>query len=244
LNLFPAPDIEAELYLRDNKEFLGNDLHYEQEEVQLIRELVKPNDLCFDIGANIGYFTILLAKISRYVYAFEPEPENFRLLIKNIAHNKLEQKTYPLMTAVGLTTELGDLYKCSTNHGMHRMYESKWCEKTPIPVSVIALDQEFRGLLPNFVKIDTEGYELQVIMGMSKMLIKAQPKILMEFHPLSLMEQGGDDTPECLFNLLVYLGYNIYLAPDINNKLNYATLHYRTNDSMGGQNIVCIPSRS
>lgn len=246
MNRYYVDDIGGHLWLRDETDVFGlvQTGHYETEEAQTIKKLVKPNDLCIDIGANIGYFTVLMAKIARYCYAFEPEPENFRLLIKNIAENELEMKTYPLMTAIGMITGLGELYKCPSNHGMHRLYPSKWCENTSIPVSIISLDEEFRGLLPNFIKMDTEGYELQAILGMKTMLIKAQPILLVEFHPETLREQGGESTPRDLFETIEAMGYGIYLAPDIKNRLNYATLHYKTNDSMGGQNIVCIPLRS
>lgn len=241
-----VPDIDGTLNIRDQNDVFGlvQTGHYEPEECQVIKDLVEKNDLCFDIGANIGYFTVLMAKISRYVYAFEPEPDNYKLLLDNIIENNLQSKVHPLMHAIGLNNSVGEMYKCPTNYGMHRLYESKWCEHVSIPVSIIALDSEFRGLIPNFIKMDTEGWEYQALLGMTTMLIKAQPKLLIEFHPPTLIEQGGPATPANLYNFLKHLDYDIYLATEIGNDIDFDTLFAKTNDEMGGQNIVCIPSRN
>src|SRR5688500_12606743 len=60
---------------------------YKYQETKLIKKLAKKHTV-LDIGANIGYFTLLMAKQAKQVYAFEPEPRNFHILQKNIKLNK------------------------------------------------------------------------------------------------------------------------------------------------------------
>ena len=65
-------------------------LDYERLQTKLIKDAVKPSMTILDIGANIGYYTLLAARClhgSGHVYAFEPEPFNFRLLATNVKKN-------------------------------------------------------------------------------------------------------------------------------------------------------------
>jgi hypothetical protein len=79
MQLIDIPSIGGKLYIRDETDCWGliQNGVYEPEETELIKKLVKPNDVCIDVGANVGYFTVLMAKLGAYVYAFEPEPSNF-----------------------------------------------------------------------------------------------------------------------------------------------------------------------
>jgi predicted O-methyltransferase YrrM len=60
---------------------------WEPFESALVRRLVRKEDIAVDLGANIGYYTLMIASCARKVYAFEPEPESFALLSKNVALN-------------------------------------------------------------------------------------------------------------------------------------------------------------
>lgn len=60
---------------------------YEPIETQLVKQYVKAKDCVVDVGANIGYYTLLMAKQRAIVHSFEPEPKNFALLKKNVELN-------------------------------------------------------------------------------------------------------------------------------------------------------------
>ena len=93
--------------------------------------MVKSNHTVLDIGAHIGYFTIIMAKQAKQVYAFEPEPRNFHTLQKNINLNELSNvKLYN--RAVAEHNYKTTLHLCHTSSGMHRLYPSMWCKESTI----------------------------------------------------------------------------------------------------------------
>ena len=179
------------------------------QEIQLIKQYVNKDSICLDIGANIGSFTVFLSGIAKHVYAFEPEPNNFKQLQENTKHlDNVEIFDIALSHKLGYET----LYTCPTNTGMHRMYKSKWCEggeQIKVPVSTIDITFILNHFTPtiNFVKIDVEGFEYNVIMGMMNIIKRDHPTIMMEWHPPSLIEAGTN--PEDLYSFMIHrLGYN------------------------------------
>jgi hypothetical protein len=133
------------------------------------------------------------------------------------------------------------LYVCNSNHGMHRLYPSKWCGES-IPVLTTSIDDfyAFRGIERlDFVKIDVEGYELNVLHGMGITITKHLPKMLIEFHPATIREKGDD--PYEIYRFLKHVGYKISLAPSTES-ITFDELYKKTNDNEGGQNIFCSPT--
>ena len=73
--------------------FLSITSEYEGNETELVKREIKEGDLVIDVGANIGYYTLIFAKLvgeKGKVYAFEPEPRSFKLLKKNVEENKYQ----------------------------------------------------------------------------------------------------------------------------------------------------------
>lgn len=243
MKLYDVPQIDGQLYLRDETDLWGflQNGKYEPEETELIKKLVKPNDICLDIGANIGYFTVLMAKQCKNVYAFEPEPTNFHYLELNVQLNRLTnvELIKKAVSNLPTTTDIMNaipLYLCSKSHGMHRIFESKHCDKEPLWVHNFRLD-DFRFHVFDFVKIDVEGSELGVIKGMFDIIKENHPTMLLEFHPPTIHEYGAD--PRELYYLLKGLDYDIRLVPNIDETISYEDLYARTNNESGGQNILC-----
>jgi len=84
----------TKMYLHENDKYISKDiaLHYcwEPEESEFLKNYIKKGMNLVDIGANIGYYTLLFSKWTGdqgKVYAFEPEPENYKLLVKNVKAN-------------------------------------------------------------------------------------------------------------------------------------------------------------
>ncbi len=204
---------------------------YEPVETTMIKKLIKPNYVVLDIGANIGYFTLMMAKQSKQLYAFEPEPRNYQTLQKNIEFNHLENVhlyNYAIAEVSGITT----LHLCDTNRGMHRIYESQFCKEGTVNVETIAIDDLIE--YADFIKIDIEGAELGALKGMKRLLKKHHPILLMEFHPPSIIEYGVQ--PRDVFDFVVEMGYLVEI-PNV-GPVTFEQLE-KLSIEKAGTNILC-----
>ena len=85
--------------------------------------------------------------------------------------------------------------------------------------------------------MDIEGAEYGALKGMIELLKRYKPLIIMEFHPLSIIEYGVD--PRKVYDFIKKLGYTIRLIPNITQPLTYEELYVLTSDPSGGRNILC-----
>jgi FkbM family methyltransferase len=156
---------------------------YEPELAQRIESHLRPGDWFVDVGANMGYFTLLAAKIvgrDGLVVAFEPSPGNLNLLTQNIALNEVSNV---LVVASALGDETG-LMRLTVppfyNNGVSTLRASQngaattpaWVQRFE-DVPVLAAERERIAL----VKIDTEGLEPNVLRGMSNFLNGSSPRL-------------------------------------------------------------------
>ena len=156
-----------------------------------------PGDTLVDVGANIGYFTVLGAKIvgeAGRVYAFEPDPEAFATLQRNIRLNGLTNVTIENKAVSNEPGEL-ELFLATENKGDHRIFQASGGQRESVTVETVVLDDYFAGRETeiNFVKIDTQGAEGVIVDGMNRIL-KSNPqlRIAIEFSPWHLREFGFD----------------------------------------------------
>lgn len=202
---------------RNNSTGLSSGQIYEPEVTLTAKRLIKTGDIVIDIGANIGYYTLLFAKLvgnDGKVYAFEPDPDNFTLLKKNVEINGykniiLEQKA--------VTNKNGtiNLYLSETNFGNHKIYNSNE-KRRHIEVECIKLDdyanKYFKNKKVNVIKIDTEGAEYSVIEGMTSTLQNNDIKLLTEFYPyvMKTFMKTFDMVPNDYLNILSKNGFEIH----------------------------------
>lgn len=166
---------------------------FETAEVALVSELVKPGHVVVDVGANIGYYTLLFSRLvgdAGKVIAFEPDQNNAALLLRNLADNGCwNVKVHQVATSAHKT--MLRLYKCAVNNGMHRTYDSICCTTNYQSITAVPLDLVLEGEPRiDFIKMDIEGYEFFALQGMQKLLVEHLPKILVEFSPFALIEAG------------------------------------------------------
>lgn len=173
-------------------------------------EMLKPGDIAYDIGANIGIHTVFMAKKvggNGKVVAFEPETTNYEALISNINLNGLNNITL-VKVALGDKAETGNLYvKKRIGKGTVSLIESSesnFCEKVEVmPGDVLV--QKDNLPIPKAAKIDVEGYEYPVIKGLQKTLSdKVCQMVCCEIH--SNLFPGGTN-PETILSLLKSLGF-------------------------------------
>jgi FkbM family methyltransferase len=166
---------------------------WEKLESKVIKKYVKEGDIVLDIGANIGYYSLLLAKLvgkNGKVYAFEPDPDNFYLLKKNIEANGYEN-IIPVQKAVSDKNEKLKLYLQKENFAGHSLRHND--SLNSIEVDSIRLDDFFKNKSKdiNFIKMDIEGAEGRALKGMRKLLGKNKKiKIVSEFCPNMMMGCG------------------------------------------------------
>jgi FkbM family methyltransferase len=175
-----------------------------------LAKYVNKNSVCVDVGANIGYWTLLFSQLGKKVYSFEPDDYNFSMLDLNCRTNNCNNVVLS-QVAVGEENSFTNLYHSNQCTGMHRIYKSKWCTDTYKQVPMIKLDGIVREKV-DFIKIDVEGSELGVLRGASKIL-ENKPIIYMEYDYDSVLEYGANHAD--IFELLK--DYNI--TKSINNLL-------------------------
>ncbi len=179
-------------------------------EVNLLGRLCRAGMSVLDIGANIGFHTLLFARAvgpSGRVWAFEPDPGNFDTLREN-----LELNPYRNVTAVqaGVGTETGSafLYR-SPFHFDHRTYRTRESERG-VPVEVVSVDEFLPpGQRIDLVKMDIQGAEGMALRGMRR-IIASNPGlvILMEFWPEGLRK--AESPPEAVLSGLEGLGFRLF----------------------------------
>jgi FkbM family methyltransferase len=174
-----------------------------------LKRLVKPHSIIFDVGANFGFYSLLLAATNdcEHVFAFEPESETFKRLKKNIALNGLEKsvKAIPL----GLSDIRGPA-RLSTEDGNSG---ASFIGPAGQPIQVETLDgfcsiNSIERL--DFLKIDVEGHEMHVLAGGTEMLARCKPLMLIEINPNAL-ERSGSSAFE-LGMKLRQMGYTLLIS--------------------------------
>ena len=221
-------EVEGHKIFLDDKDSLRLSINgsFEEFETETLKKIIKEGDVVIDIGANIGYYTLLFAKLvggKGKVFAFEPDPDNFQLLKKNVEINGYQNV---VLERKALSNKNGKtkLYLCDFNRGAHRIFESELCKKS-IEIETVRLDDYFSKLHLNepisFIKMDTEGSELGVIEGMRSILQENKDmKIMTEFAPFSIKEYGRK--PEELMNVLTENGFKLYVLHKRNKKVEIA----------------------
>jgi FkbM family methyltransferase len=193
---------------------VGRHIHdgsYEPGVTAVLMRYVKPGTLVVDIGANIGYFTMLLASLvepTGLVVAVEPNPENIKLMEASRRVNRFGHVLI-IQAAAGRHTGLLSLNVSYSNGTTGELSDDLIAIFASHPVPCFALD----GLLPkdrpiSLVKIDAEGAEFNALIGLSQTIDRDHPVIVSEFSPGALPGISRCSGPEYL-RFLIEKGYRI-----------------------------------
>ena len=175
-----------------------------------LENFCKPGMHVVDIGANIGLYTLLLAKQvgeTGHVWAFEPDQGNAAMLRHNVTANGYSNVTV-VSRAVGATSGQGILYLCDAHHGDHRIFQGQG-HRRKIPIEIVALDDFFLpGQRIDLIKIDVEGVEEMVLTGMQRILRDNRGLVIfMEVCSRELVPDGC--SPEKTLKDLQVLGFQL-----------------------------------
>ena len=156
---------------------------HEFEEMSFLLHFLKPADTFYDVGANVGSYTILAAGVCRAsVLSFEPVPKTYNFLKGNISVNNVEELVTTFMAAVGSAKGSISFTK-SFDTVNHVVVPNTNDEVDLINVPVISLDEIKTDNIPALIKIDVEGYETEVIKGMEELLqTRALKAIIIELN--------------------------------------------------------------
>lgn len=221
---------------------------YSPFETKMLRSLIKPNMRAVDIGAHIGYFTVMMADLAGEggrVFAFEPEPKNFELLSKNIALNRFSNVSLHNL-ALGDKSGERELFTDNFNLGNPSFARKNIPRESTgegIDVSVKTLDE----ILPageqiDFIKIDVQGAEALALAGAKQTLGRVKAMIV-EFWPYGLRNVGSD--PLNFLQGLTEQGFSLYVISEAKKEFKKKTpeelLNVANNrpEGKGWADIIC-----
>jgi FkbM family methyltransferase len=196
------------------------DDNYEPSETKFVMSRLRAGDVVLDIGANIGWFSLVAARaIGRHgmVHAFEPRSEPAAMLKRTIADNDLRDQIIVWELALSDTWERARLgwSKDSMSTG-----DSFVLPDGPTPdhhefawVRSAILDELLPDVTPDLIKIDVEGAEPRVLSGAKNAIKRKKPVIVSELLPYFLRVVSGVTAAQYIA-LLGELGYSCYLLED------------------------------
>jgi len=202
----PAQGIWLHLNPRTGRDYFNGDVEPEVQAV--LRKYLRPGMTVYDIGANIGFFSLLAARLvggTGRVTAFEADPEIAARLRENVVRNQgapisIEEK------AVWCSTDPVSFARAdaevSPDRGLGHVIDNDSEDSPPgaIRVEGVSVDEYVRrSAAPDFIKCDVEGAEVEVFRGAERLLKERGPVILCEMH--------GEENRQTLLKIFAGLGY-------------------------------------
>lgn len=196
---------------------------WEPFETSLVLSLLRPGDVFVDVGANVGYFSVLAASMvgpRGAVFAFEPDPDNCRLLRANAELNDLGHCITVVEAALADATGDGQLFLSEDNLGDHQVYAGT-DPRHSVPIALLHGSQFLAQRLQrlDLLKVDTQGSEFQVLSGLMPLLqeLPQPPRIIIELTPHSLRAAGASG--RALLELLATLRQPMWIIDHIEGRL-------------------------
>ena len=206
------------IYIDKNDTVVSESLIYfnswSEPEVKLLKKHLKKGQVFVDVGAHIGVFTLTAAKLvgpKGHVYAFEPNPNSFKLLKKNVKANKFKNVTLFNMAVTDKVSKTS-LYVNNQNTGDTRI-SKPGIPSRKIKVETTNLDRVLKNTKVDFMKIDVQGAEMLVLKGAEKVLVKNKKmKTLLEVWPYGLnkLKTSGKN----LIKMISDMGFKVYSVSD------------------------------
>lgn len=167
---------------------------------QTLQYLLKSGQVFFDVGAHLGYFSLLARNLigsSGQIFAFEPTPDSFSLLRRNARYDNIHASRLAVWSErTNLTFNLyGQRFSAYNSFFAPRVspiYQSRLRQQT-VRVETISLDEfaEERKTCPHLIKIDAESAEMQILRGARRLLIAFRPALIVEVGDLDIPGAAG-----------------------------------------------------
>lgn len=224
--------------------FLGE---YERAVTRLVTSLVKPGDTCLDIGANIGWYTTLLARVvggAGAVHAFEPVPDVFARLVENWRLNDAPSNVHLNASALGTSAGTAELHVfAGLPEGHSSISTLGRADYATVPCPMTTLDAYLHengvGRV-DFIKMDVEGAELQCLEGAGRVFEQDVPPVWMIEMALATTSTLGYGPNDLIEFMRARADYRFYAIDE-------GTASLRSIEGFGpadvGANVLCVPRR-
>lgn len=190
---------------------------YERDTVNALKKVLKPGMTFVDVGAHVGFYTLLAARLvgaQGRVYAFEPNPGIFHMLTRNVEENGYQDIVRLIPKAVSNREGKARLFVPEGESGEATLFPSSGGKGQDIEVESTTLDSFFaQEAWPNvdLIKVDVEGAEVEVLEGMRELARKSKGlKLIVEFNPGNQIRSHGSHAK--LFDALIALGFCKFYA--------------------------------
>lgn len=200
-------DIKYKIRLKSTDKALIHEIHSENI-YQITKKDISDNAVVIDIGAHIGIFSIFAASQTENItiYSFEPEPDNFQLLLENIKINHLENKICPFNLAVSNTNIPRKLIRSAASLTAHSLFVNKFPEdeiKDSVEVNCTTLSDIFeinKVKKCDVLKLDCEGEEYNILLNAPDKILSKIVIIRAEYHD-GLTKYTHEDLVRVLKNI-------------------------------------------
>lgn len=216
---------------------------FEEKETEYVKKVIKPGQVCFDIGGSFGWYTILLSKLvgeNGQVYVFEPVPENYDALLKNIEIN-LCKNVLPNKLAIGEKNGKRELFipdvGVSGSFALHN-YDKRFDVVNSDITSIDYYCEKNKVSKINFIKADIEGAELLMLKGCVNTIKRFAPIFFLEVQEKSTNLFGYK--PKEIFDFLFSLGYESYYVSD---KAKLIKFNDYLLSKLPDNNFIFLPSK-
>lgn len=203
------------------------------------KQLINPSDYVLDIGANIGFHTMYFAELcgpEGLVFAFEPIQLNYAALLDNLSLNSFSQ-IRTVNAALGNENREIDIHidPSATNPGAYNLVTegkkntSITCFKGDHYLESVAVKKI------NFIKIDVEGYEYEVLKGLRQTILRSRPSIIFEYDRNYQLKMNAD--AGLIFDFFNELNYVLYYVDGYGIKKPF-----RYDEHIPGAEIIALPN--
>lgn len=203
------------------------------------KKIIKSGDIILDVGANIGFHTLYFAELTGNkgkVYAFEPIPVNFKALTNNIQLNNFPQ-IVSVNKALGNTNTFMDIHidNQDQNPGTFSILDIGLKNTT---IECVKGDDYLKQQGVNkvdFIKVDVEGFELEVFKGLARTITQFSPIIIFEYD--ANYQSEINENPKELFHFLSNFGYQFFAIDGYGNEKSVSIL-----EDFTASEILALPA--
>jgi FkbM family methyltransferase len=181
---------------------------FEERELDWILARTAGDAVVWDVGANIGVYTVLLAKAAAdgHVVAFEPTPDTLVRLHANLARNNIGNVTVEPV-ALSDTTGTATMRILADAAGGNSLDDTGTSPGPQVPVTTADAFHATGGIAPHVVKVDIEGHEPQFVAGARRILAQARPTLLLEVNGATFLH----DAAQCVaWERMVAFLFDVY----------------------------------
>jgi len=234
--------------LRDMDWAFNNGIYYEINVEYWLNKILKEikDPILYDIGSNYGYYSVIFSSITKRIYSFEPVGDTYKILRRNIKCNKLPNvQLFNIALSDKKETTFINVYSSSGNNSMFKReipvdHPTKYLKKIKIKTDTIdSLIKEGIISVPNIIKIDVEGAELNVLNGAMN--------TIKEFHPILLVEYSETTSKDAgyscrdIYDFINSCDYTIYGLSE--NCSDLSLIPFEVGSNVPISNILAFPKQ-